>query len=165
MTTTKIMKNFNVEKYNEKMAELDNAIKIVNEYIREYRTWYPDESITPQFIQQLFTFPTKIFNKLVQFALQSRIRTSGTGSVELPNSIQYYQLRITRDAANAALKEAALTEILPYVKESYGKLFKLRVKENDNYDFDDVVLKTKNAERLIMEQCIEWEEDYTNEVV
>ena len=31
MTTTKIMKNFNVEKYNEKMAELDNAIKIVNE--------------------------------------------------------------------------------------------------------------------------------------
>ena len=95
MKTTKIMKNFNVEKYNEKMAELDNAIKIVNEYIREYRTWYPDESITPQFIQQLFTFPTKIFNKLVQFALQSRIRTSGTGSVELPNSIQYYQLRIT----------------------------------------------------------------------
>lgn len=85
--------------------------------------------------------------------------------MELPNSIQYYQLRITRDAANAALKEAALTEILPYVKESYGKLFKLRVKENDNYDFDDVVLKTKNAERLIMEQCIEWEEDYTNEVV
>lgn len=165
MKTTKIMKNFNVEKYNEKMAELDNAIKIVNEYIREYQTWYPDESITPQFIQQLFTFPTKIFNKLVQFALQSRIRTSGTGSVELPNSIQYYQLRITRDAANAALKEAALTEILPYVKESYGKLFKLRVKENDNYDFDDVVLKTKNAERLIMEQCIEWEEDYTNEVV
>lgn len=31
MKTTKIMKNFNVEKYNEKMTELDNAIKIVNE--------------------------------------------------------------------------------------------------------------------------------------
>ena len=29
----------------------------------------------------------------------------------------------------------------------------------------NVVVKTKKAERLIMEQCIEWEDDYMNEEV
>ena len=71
MRTNKIMKNFNVEMYNEKMAELDNAIKIINDYIYDCQIWYPDEDMTSPNILELLTHPTDLFDKDFSFVLLS----------------------------------------------------------------------------------------------
>ena len=47
-------------------------------------------------------------------------------------------------------KEMDFLELLPEIREAYGKLFTIE---------DYHAVKTDDTERLIMEQCIEWEED------
>lgn len=49
-------------------------------------------------------------------------------------------------------------KLLPEIKNAYGSLFVY----NENGKECKI---TEDAERLIMEQCIEWEEDYMDEEV
>ncbi len=166
MQTIKIMKNFNIEMYNEKMAELDNAIKIINDYIYDCQIWYPDEYLTSPNILELLTHPTDLFDKDFSFVLLSIAAYKGNfwEQSESSESSESW-INPTRHVIDSVENEIALCEIIPYIKESYGKLLKIRIKEDYNYDFSNVVVKTKKAERLIMEQCIEWEDDYMNEEV
>lgn len=145
MRTTKIMKNFNVEMYNEKIAELDNAIKIINDYIYDCQIWYPDEYLTSPNILELLTHPTDLFDKDFSFVLLSIAAYKGNfGNSDLSRLSRLSSwINPTRHVIDSVENEIALCEIIPYIKESYGKLLKIRIKEDYNYDFSNVVVKTK----------------------
>lgn len=58
--------------------------------------------------------------------------------------------------ARIAKLQSSLFEILPYIKESYEKLF-------DFYEVDDgsewgVIARTSWAMEVIVQECTEWEE-------
>lgn len=144
MTTTKRIKGFNVDMYNKKVAELDNAIKILNDFFdlcyEEYEMYHLD---VISFFECCHENPIIIFN----------------GPLSAINVLDKNGINkdiVIKEMARIAKLQSSLFEILPYIKESYEKLF-------DFYEVDDgsewgVIARTSWAMEVIVQECTEWEE-------
>lgn len=163
MEQFKKIKSFNVKMYNEKIAELDNAINVVNDYLYLCMLYDYDREaeLVPDFIKEWFVDPKAIFNDILSIKNIFEVTSYPTLKIKTI-------LRQVSDSMENIMKAMyALIMILPYVKESYGTLFTLQDDWREVWQdqLNYVIIKTKDAERLIMEQCIEWEDDYMNEEV
>ena len=151
-TPTRNMKNFNVKMYNEKMAELNNAIDIINDYLYLCNIYEMEAEVIPDFIQEWFVHPIAIFNDVLSF--KNRFNVEYVCFEDDIATIKY----VSDTMPHNTKIQLSLIKILPYIKEAYGTLFTLKddwEKDWKNYDCK-VIVKTKDAEQLIMQQCIEW---------
>lgn len=144
MEKTKRIKGFNVDLYNKKVAELDNAIKILNDFFNlcyeEYEMFYLD---VVSFLECCYQYPIVIFN-------------GPLGVINVLDQNGVNEDTVIREMARIAKIQSSLYEILPYIKESYEKLF-------DFYEDDDdsewgVIARTSWAMGQIVKECTEWEE-------
>ncbi len=163
MSDYKIIKSFNIEKYNEKVTELERAIKIINMNLYNCMVFGMEVPSSPDFIQEWLDNPmTTMYSDVLSLKNVSK--------VEIPWVMKEFNdpeaiLNLMKEAigiVNRMTEDMSpLIEILPYVKGAYGILFTLADDWKEQWEeCGCVITKTKDAERLIMEQCVEYEEMY-----
>lgn len=142
MATRKTIKGFNVDLYNKKVAELDNAIKILNDFFNlcyeEYEMFHLD---VVSFFECCYHSPIIIFN-------------GPLGVINVLDKNEVNEDIVIKEMARIAKLQSSLYEILPYIEESYEKLLNC-------YDIGSgwgEVDRTPWAMELIVEECTEWEE-------
>ena len=160
MVTRKSMKSFNVKKYNDEINKLNKMIETVNNLILTFRAWEGEDNIlSREWFESLLTLPfAKIRHKLSPIYMAGITHYSygvdfDSDETDLPTYIDYL------DKVNCDMKrQMEFLKLLPEIQKAYGSLLIW------NYNKEECEM-SKYAERLIMEQCIEWEEDYMDEEV
>jgi hypothetical protein len=144
MEKTKRIKGFNVDLYNKKVAELDNAIKILNDFFdlcyEEYGMYHLD---VIDFFECCHQHPIIIFN-------------GPLGTINVLDKKGINTDIVIKEMARIAKLQSSLFEILPYIKESYEKLFDF-YGDDDDSEWGEIT-RTPWAMGLIVEECTEWEE-------
>jgi len=159
----KKMTNFNVEMYNKKIALLNETIDTLNNIIYSFNSW--GYEITPAFIKELIDNPAEMYHKYLSFEYIA-LRKCTEHGIKDKDYLNPHHQDCFHDIINEmeSIFESLnkFCKLLPYIKEAYdSSLF--FIKEEDGFK-DPEVVKTKNAEWRIMQQCVEYE-DYMNEEV
>ena len=148
------MTGFNVKKYNDEINRLetlmDNAAQIIWIFSEwgvkkeASKGWFERLLADPKFDIQEYLDPENMIK-----ALQEFFHVASQKDCNNPSFLSRYANFL--EELDEILKiEMDFLELLPEMREAYGKLFTVE---------SWFVVNTDDAERLIMEQCIEWEED------
>lgn len=146
MTEFKRIKSFNLEMYNEKVEVLDRVIYILCDYFDRCATFGMKAEYAPEFIKEWFTHPEAIYSDAFTFKSIREVTYIGDGIMGVGDVIT----SIVNSIHN-------VIKLLPYIKTWYGKLFTFIDNLQEDWQEGEVICKTKNAEWLIMKECIEWE--------
>lgn len=155
MIMNKKMTSFNVPMYNEKITLLNEIIDTLNNTIYSFNSW--GYEITPTFFKRLMDRPAETFNKHISYEYISQYKYDDYGIEANEYDSPYYQecyQDITSEMSSIMEAHNKFCTLLPYIKEAYdSSLF--FIKEEDGFK-DPEVVKTKNAEWRIMQQCAEY---------
>lgn len=159
------MIKFDVKMYNEKIAKLNELIDLFDEIDDLFRAW--GQKMTPDVFKSLMDRPAKIFHKHLSIKRVSKYEYNIYGvdkdECNTPNSKEC-EMMITFEMNLIQQARYKFYALLSYIKEAYNSSL-FSIKEGDNFTKAKIV-KTKNAELKIMQQCAVFEnKDYINEEV
>lgn len=163
MIMNKKMTSFNVAMYNEKITLLNEIIDTLNNTIYSFNSW--GYEITPTFFKGLMDRPAETFHKCLGYECISQYKYDEhdvkRNDYNNPNYQDCYTDIISEMGSIVEAYNKFCAQI-SYIKEAYNSSL-FFIKEEDGFK-DPEVVKTKNAEWRIMQQCAEYE-DYMNEEV
>lgn len=161
MSNYKIIKSFNIEKYNKKVTELERAIEIINKNLYNCMVFEMEVPSSPDFIQEWLDNPmTTMYSDVLSLKNVSKVQIPWVmKEFNDPEAI----LNLMKEAigiVNRMTEDMSpLLEILPYARGAYNILFTLADDWKEQWEeCGYVITKTKDAEQLIMKQCAEYEE-------
>ncbi|MBV4088419.1 hypothetical protein KSZ02_08490 [Bacteroides thetaiotaomicron] len=150
------MINFNVEMYNDKITKLDSLIYDLNDIITKFYNW--GEHISLDFLKRLMDRPAETFHKRLNYECISQGKYDfyciDEDDYDAPNYMECYR-QITYEMLSILKAYYKFCLLLPYIKEAYSSSL-FFVKEEEPH-LEPCVVKTKNAEWRIMQQCAEYE--------
>lgn len=153
MKETKVMKSFNVKKYNDEINRFNKLTDKVNGIIGVFIGWGAEKEMSKEWFEGLLAHPESRFQTYLNLEDMIQDMQCKYGVLWKDCDKEYFLNNYTGllgELSRTVKKEMDFLELLPEIREAYGKLFTIE---------DYHAVKTDDAERLIMEQCIEWEED------
>ena len=153
MKETKVMKSFNVKKYNDEINRFNKLIDKVDGIIGVFIGWGAEKEMSKEWFEGLLAHPESRFQTYLNLEAMIQDMQCKYGALWKDCDKEYFLNNYTGllgELSRTVKKEMDFLELLPEIREAYGKLFTIE---------DYHAVKTDDAERLIMEQCIEWEED------
>lgn len=153
MKETKVMKSFNVKKYNDEINRFNKLTDKVNGIIGVFIGWGAEKEMSKEWFEGLLVHPESKFQTYLNLEAMIQDMQCKYGVLWKDCDKEYFLNNYTGllgELSRTIKKEMDFLELLPEIREAYGKLFTIE---------DYHAVKTDDAERLIMEQCIEWEED------
>ena len=151
MRTTKIMKGFNVEKYNDEINKLNMIIKTVDDFTYLFVAWGDETKMSKEWFESLLNLPfAEIRKHLNSIYMANDLQYPYSIDFECDTTILSCYIDYLGEIDRTMKRQIEFLKILPEIQKAYGSLF---IYNNKHCEM------TKDAERLIMEQCIEWEED------
>lgn len=153
MKETKVMKSFNVKKYNDEINRFNKLTDKVNGIIGVFIGWGAEKEMSKEWFEGLLVHPESRFQTYLNLEAMIQDMQCKYGVLWKDCDKEYFLNNYTGllgELSRTVKKEMDFLELLPEIREAYGKLFTIE---------DYHAVKTDDAERLIMEQCIEWEED------
>lgn len=154
MIMNKKMTSFNVEMYNNKMAQLNEIIDTLNNTIYSFNSW--GYEITPTFIKKLIANPAEMYHRYLSFEYIAQRKCAEHGIKDKDYLNPRYQdcfHDIIDEMGSILEAHNKFCKLLPYIKETYGSLY--YIMEEDGIE-EAKIVKTKNAEWRIMQQCTEY---------
>lgn len=149
------MINFNVEMYNDKITNLDSLICDLNDIITKFYNW--GEHISLDFLKRLMDRPAETFHKRLNYEYISQGKYDfyciDEDDYDAPNYQECYE-QIAYEMTSILKAYNKFCALLPYIKEAYSSSL-FFVKEEEPH-LEPCVVKTKNAEWRIMQQCAEY---------
>lgn len=149
------MINFNVEMYNDKISNLDSLICDLNDIITKFYNW--GEHISLDFLKRLMDRPAETFHKRLNYEYISQGKYDfyciDEDDYDAPNYQECYE-QIAYEMTSILKAYNKFCALLPYIKEAYSSSL-FFVKEEEPH-LEPCVVKTKNAEWRIMQQCAEY---------
>ena len=149
MDIFKKMNSFNVEMYSKKVAEMDYAIKVVNDYLNLCYSYGMTAEEISDTIYYSSSFSAILLNDKLSAA--NVIKVAGSENKE----------SWAKRLAEIAKVQSSLFEILPYVEKSFFIDFDLY--EEGRYAWGEVAMSELTMNLIIL-KCIEWEDDQLNKL-
>ncbi|KAB4184859.1 hypothetical protein GAQ44_07445 [Bacteroides uniformis] len=153
MEITKTMKSFNVEQYNDEINKLNKMIKTINDLNYLFICWGAEEEMPKEWFESLLTLPfAEIRKRLNPMYMVDSLRHSYSVYFEYDTTNLSCYIDYLDELSDAMKTQMEFLKLLPEIQKGYGSLFIYNEEQKE-------CQITKDAERLIMEQCIEWKED------
>ena len=145
MKETKVMKSFNVKKYNDEINRFNKLTDKVNGIIGVFIGWGAEKEMSKEWFEGLLAHPESRFQTYLNLEDMIQDMQCKYGVLWKDCDKEYFLNNYTGllgELSRTVKKEMDFLELLPEIREAYGKLFTIE---------DYHAVKTDDAERLIME--------------
>lgn len=151
------MTNFNVNKYNEQITLLNKIVNTLNNTIYSFNSW--GYETTPTLVKELINNPAEMYHKYLSFEYIAQ-RICAEHEINDKDYLNPHHqdcfCSIIDEMESIFESFSEFCKLLPYIKEAYNN--SLFYTEKEGRYRDPEVVKTKNAEWRIMQQCVEYED-------